>query len=228
MTRSVLSAAIFSMVILASVSARADSGELLNFQGLSGLQPVGNFYNGGGLSSTPNYGITFSSNFYGLITSSNGGSGNFAPTPTGTHAIFISNGLTGATGVSTTGVMNVASGFSSGLNFFYTAGFASGQTETVTVWSGANGTGTVLATITLANNNSGCTGPLYCNWSDAGLSFSGTAQSVTFSGPGDELGLADITVGSSASAVPEPSTICLLSAGLVGVSLGQMRKFFRP
>jgi hypothetical protein len=209
-----------------AATAHANSGELLTFQYLGDLQSVSNFYNGGGPAGIPNYGITFSSNFYGLRSYLDGGSGNFTPNHDGFPAIFLSNGLNAPAGSSALGVMNVTPGFSNGLNFFYTAGFAPGQSETVKIWSGLNGTGTVLATIILANNNGGCSAPLYCNWSTAGTSFSGTAYSVTFSGPGNELGLTDITVGSSITGVPEPSSIYLLGVGLVGVSLGKLRRYF--
>ncbi|HYM75151.1 MAG TPA: PEP-CTERM sorting domain-containing protein [Candidatus Dormibacteraeota bacterium] len=206
--------------LIFSAPAFAHSGELLNFQGLGDLQPVGDFYNGAGISGTPNYGITFSSNFLGLRSVFNGGSGAFSANPTGTPAIFI-NGTTGST---VTGTMNVNNGFASGLQFFYTAGFS----ETVTIWSGANGTGTVLATISLSPNNGGCTGfPTYCNWTSVGLNFSGTAKSVTFAGVADGTGIADITVGASTTAVPEPSTIALFGAGLAGVSLKRLRQLCR-
>lgn len=201
-----------------STPALANSGELLNFQGLGDLQPVGNFYNGGGLTSTPNYGITFSSNFYGLRSVYNGGSGAFAADPTGTPAIFVN----GTAGSNVTGYMNVSNGFSGGIQFFYTAGFS----ETVTVWSGANGTGSILATITLSPNNGSCTGfPTYCNWTTAGLTFSGSAKSVTFTGTADGIGIADITIGSASTAIPEPSALYLLGTGLVGISLGRVRRF---
>jgi len=125
------------------------------------------------------------------------------------------------------GVMNVTAGFSSGLNFYFSAGFAPGQSETVQIWSGANGTGTVLATINLSNNNGSCNGyPTYCVWSSAGTSFTGTAKSVTFSGPANELGLSDITIGSNSTAVPEPSSVYLLGAGVAALSLTQLRRFF--
>ena len=67
MVRSVVGALLFCSLIIcfAAVPARANSGELLSFEGIGNLQAVGSFYNGGGLSSTPNYGVTFSSNFYG-------------------------------------------------------------------------------------------------------------------------------------------------------------------
>lgn len=231
MARSVCAAFILSFALFfVSARAYANSGELMNFQYLGDLQPVGNFYNGDGLTSTPNYGVTFSSNFFGLRSYQNGGPGNFAANLTGTPAIFIN----GTTGLAATGIMNVTPGFSNGLNFFFSAGFASGQNETVTIWSGANGTGTVLATITLANNNAGCTAPLYCNWTDVGVSLCtansvtcGTAHSVTFSGPANQLGISDITIGSTTTGVPEPSSIYLLGTGLAAVSLGKLRGYFR-
>lgn len=221
--RSFCSAAILSIVVLASASAFASSGELLNFQYLGNLQQVGSFYNGGGLSSTPNYGITFSSNFYGLTSTAKGGGGNFAPTPLGTPAIFMANSLTAPSGLNVTGMMNVAPGFSNGFSFYYTAGFALTQNETITVWSGQNGTGTVLATLTLSNNDSKCA---YCNWTSTGLSFTGTAHSVTFSGPSNEFGMTDMTVGGSTTAIPEPSSIYLLGTGLLGVSFRKIRSWF--
>lgn len=195
----------------------------MNFNYLGDLQPVGNFYDGGGLTSTPNYGVTFSSSFFGLRSYQNGGAGNFASTPVGTPAIF----MNGPTGSPVTGTMNVTPGFANGLNFFFSAGFAVGQNETVTIWNGANGTGIVLATITLANNNGGCTAPLYCNWTDIAAGFSGTAHSVTFSGPANQLGISDITLGSTTTAVPEPSGIYLLGTGLAAVSLSKLRRYFR-
>jgi len=212
------------LVVLTTSAAFANSVELLNFQGLGDLKSIANFYNGAGLPGTPNYGVTFSSDFMGLRSYANGGSGNFAPTPVGTPAVFISGGQTGSAAM---GVMNVTNGFSAGINFFYSAGFAPNQNETVTIWSGANGTGTVLATIALANNNGNCGAPAYCNWSDAGALFSGTAHSVTFSGPSDEVGFADFTLGSNQTAVPEPSTLCFIGTGIVGIALRGIRRF-RP
>jgi PEP-CTERM motif len=208
MARSIGTSLMLSFLILCSISvAHATPVDLLNFNYLGNLQPVGNLYNGGS-SKAPNYGVTFSSNVYGLKSTLQGGSGNFSPDPTGSPAIFIN----GTTGASAMGSMSVANGFSSGINFFYTAAFQ----EVVTVWSGANGTGTVLAMITLSPNDGSCSGS-YCNWTDVGLSFSGTAKSVTFTGPANGLGLSDITLGQSNTAIPEPSSIYLLGTGLVGM-----------
>jgi hypothetical protein len=221
MVRGIAKVFVALLVVLTTSSVFANSVELLNFNGLGDLQAVGNFYDGGGRTGIPNYGVTFSSDFFGLRSYANGGSGNFAPTPVGTPAVFISSGQTGSAAL---GVMNVGPGFTTGINFFYSSAFAFNQNETVTIWSGANGTGTVLATLALANNNGSCTAPLYCTWSDASLLFSGTGHSVTFSGPSDQIGFTDITIGSNMSAVPEPSTLWLLGTGILGVAFLGMRR----
>jgi hypothetical protein len=205
--------------LLSATFAGANSTEVLTFSGLQDGQLVGNFYNGSGLPGTPNYGVTFSSNVYGLRSVLVGGSGNYSKDPTATPVIFIS----GTMGSSVTGTMNVSNGFSTGINFVYTAAFQ----ETVTVWSGANGTGTVLATIALSPNDGSCTSIAYCNWTDVGLSFSGTAESVTFSGPANGLGVTDIALGQSTAAVPEPSSIYLLGTGFVGFCAQRLRRLKR-
>ena len=196
--------------ISSAVANSTPGSELLTFGGLQNLQAVGTTYSG----------VSFSSNILALRGVGLNGSGAFAPDPTQTPIIFI-NGVTGAPA---TGIINVAAGFSSGIQFFFTAGFS----ETVTVWSGANGTGTILATLALSPNNLPCTGfPSYCNWSSASLGFSGKAKSVTFTGPANGFGIADITLNSTTSAIPEPSSIYLLVTGLGAMGFGGIRRFWK-
>ncbi len=201
------------LLLLGISSATANSNpsaEFLNFGGLQNMQQVGNTYSG----------VSFSSNFLVLHPVGQNGSGAFAPDPTQSPIIFI-NGVTGAPA---TGIINVAAGFSTGIQFFFTAGFS----ESVTIWSGYNGTGTVLATLALSPNNLPCTGfPSYCNWTSASLGFSGTAKSVTFSGPANGFGIADITLNSTTSAIPEPSSIYMLATGLGVMGFGGIRHFWK-
>jgi len=211
-----------TLLTVVSMPAHADSF-FLNFQYLKNLEPIANFYNGGtgGFGSYAgagkNYGVTFSSNALGLRSYLNGGGGNFASTPLGTPAVFFNSGSTGS--------MTVANGFTTGVNFFY----ASLAPATITIWSGANGTGTILASVTLGVNGgaaAGCTGAtLYCNWTDVSVAFSGTANSITFTGPANYLGITDVTIGSSRTAIPEPGTFLLLGSGVITISL---RKWLLP
>lgn len=211
---------LLSCFMLTSAFAGANSVDVLTFTGVKDGQQIGNFYNGGsGNPNIPNYGITFSSNIFGVQSEFLGGAGGFMPDATQTPAIFVM----GKTGSPVTGYMNVAGGFGTGINFFYTAAFQ----ETATVWSGANGTGTVLATISLASNDASCSTVSYCNWTNVGLNFSGTAQSVTFSGPANGIGISDIVVGQTHSILPEPSSIYLLGTGMVGLCLKGLRRFRR-
>ncbi|MFZ0759328.1 MAG: hypothetical protein WAM69_05195 [Candidatus Sulfotelmatobacter sp.] len=199
-------------VLLSAPFAHANSVVLMNFIGLQDGQAVGNFYNGGGVADTMNYGVTFSSNFVGLRSTSREGAGALPPAPGSTPYIYINSNTM-------PGVMNVAGGFGSGLNFFY----AALSSETITVWSGSNGTGTALATMTVSPSCSLSAGN--CTWFDTGLDFSGTAKSVTFSGPANGIGLSDITLGQGRTALPEPSSIYLLETGLLGICAYKIRRF---
>jgi hypothetical protein len=196
--------------ISSALASSSPGAELLDFGGLQNMQQVGTAYRG----------VSFSSNILVLRVVGRKGSGAFAPDPTRTPIIFI-NGVTGSP---VTGVIDVAAGFSTGIQFYLTAGFG----ESVTVWSGYNGTGTILATLALSPNNLPCTGfPSYCNWTSASLGFSGTAKSVTFTGPANGLEIADIALNSTTSSIPEPSSIYLLATGLGAMGFGGIRRFWK-
>jgi hypothetical protein len=220
-------AAVFLAAFLALGAGQAFADSVtLTFTGLRDEEPIENFYNGGagGFGSTggPNYGVSFSSDSLAVISQLNGGAGNFSnvPPPASTTIAFFLNGA-GDT-------MNVASGFTTGFSFYYAAANTPGS---VSVYSGLNGTGTLLDTINLPVNGSGCdnSGLDYDCWTEEGVAFNGTAQSVIFGGAANFIGFADVTLGASSvpttptPAVPEPSTFVLLGSGLVAAG-NQIRR----
>lgn len=206
---------------LAFVSAPAFAGPItLTFEGVGDEASVNDFYNGGtdslGNSGT-NYGVSFSSTSLALIDADAGGNGNFANEPSPNTILFFLD--------SSSATLNYAAGFTTGFSFFYT----SSTDATVNVWSGLNATGTLLGQITVsAQYNVGCTGDpsgSFCNWTAAGVSFSGTAMSIDFGGTADQTGYDNITFGSATpgttGGVPEPASWALMLSGfgLVGGSL---------
>jgi hypothetical protein len=199
---------------------------VLNFAGLNGSQRegVGNYYDGGfgslGSGPGPNYGITFGSDSITCndITGPNGCNTSQIPGGPGANALFFLGGPGD--------VMDVAAGFKTGFAFDYSSPFFAGS---VTVWSGLDGTGTLLATLLLpqtadGSGTAGCNGANYCPYAATGVSFSGTAESVVFSGVANYIAFADITLGSNHVPVPEPMTLSLFGAGLVAAGVAGRRR----
>jgi hypothetical protein len=226
-TRPFLGAVAAALAAFAATPSRA-AVEVLNFAGLdgNGQEQVLEYYNGGagGLGSTggTNYGISFGSDALSC-SGQPGGSCNTAMIPggPGANAVFF---LTGPGDI-----MNVAGGFDTGFSFFYSAASDPGV---VTVWSGLDGTGTLLATFNLAATGDGsgvpgCEGTNFCPYIAAGVTFAGTAESVNFSGTANQIGFADITLGSADAGgtppVPEPSGLALMLAG-AGAVVASLRR----
>jgi hypothetical protein len=193
----------------------------LTFEGLQNLQQIGNFYNGG---AGGNYGVTFSSSATALIDQDTGGSGNFANEPSPSTIMYFDQPNLKAT-------MSVAGGFTSGLSFFYTSLWFPAL---VSVYSGAGGTGSLLTTAVLPMLPSSCgggdpTGTFSC-WRQITLNFSGTAQSILWTGVGNFLGIDNISLNTvtarSAPAVPEPASFVLFGTGatMVAAMLRRRRK----
>lgn len=122
--------------------------------------------------------------------------------------------------------MNVAAGFTTGFSFNYTAINVGG---TVNVWSGLNGTGTLLASLVLPTTASGpCPGygAGFCPFVPVGVSFAGTAQSIDFGGVANQIVFDDVTFGSATPGVPEPGTLAMFGSGVLGLA-GIVRRKFR-
>lgn len=232
---------IFAVAALtAAIAPYAAAGPIvLNFAGLNGgtsgnREAVLNYYDGGfgsqGSGPGPNYGIVFGSDAIVCSGAPTAGSCNTAMIPggSGARALFFLSGPGD--------MMNVAGGFTTGFSFYYTAPF---NTGTVNVYSGLNGAGTLLASLSLplttdGASTSGCYSTNYCPYSTFGVNFSGTAESVNFTGVANQIGFADITLGSSTaggggSSVSEPSTWALFGAGLLalGLALSARRRSLR-
>ena len=213
-----------AVLVLGSLAAQAGT-ITLTFEGLQDQEQVLNYYNGGlggnGSGPGPNYGITFGTDSLALISGCCGGTGNFSGAPTMPTILFFLSGPGD--------IMNVSAGFTTGFSFYYSAINAPGV---VTVWSGLDATGTMLAQLNLPTTPSTpgvgpCTYGAFCPWFPVGVTFSGTAMSVDFSGTANQIGFDDVTLGSGipTPGVPEPGTLVMFGSGALGLAGLLRRKF---
>jgi hypothetical protein len=233
MKQSVLCLALASTVLIATPAAATVVS--LNFEGVNATYPSGfaqilDYYNGGtssvGTTGT-NYGVSFPTNALAIClntpgtqcsNTSRGGLGD--PNSQLGGLFFLAGDST---------ILNYAAGFDTGFSFNYVSRT---QPGTITVYDGLNGTGNLLATLLLAPNATGCGSSYsaaFCPFSAAGVSFSGTAQSIVFGGVANQIVFDDITFGSSipgTSGVPEPASwaMMLLGFGATGVALRRKRR----
>lgn len=186
----------------------------MNFDGMGTNEQVANYYNGGcstffGSPATcggPNYGVMWSGAQTSDVTSSS--SGTLSPPSSPNYII-----LTNPDGLFQSATMNVAAGFGTGLAFYYYG------SPMVAVYSGPNGTGTLLNPGSAMLDLATCGSLGFCSH---GLGFSGSAMSVIFSGNGI---FDNVTLG-RASAVPEPAEFGMFGLGvlLIGLFAGLRRR----
>ncbi|MEO8813213.1 MAG: PEPxxWA-CTERM sorting domain-containing protein [Caulobacteraceae bacterium] len=197
---------------------------VLGFDQLNGGSNEGplNYYNGGlgslGTGPGPNDGIVFSANtITGCVHPFACANTNSALAPSAPNVIFFLSG-----GADT---MDVAAGFNTGFSFFYSSVNVPGV---VNVWSGLDGTGTLLASLNLpvtpTAGDPGCGGQPFCPYFKAGVSFAGTAMSVDFGGTANQIAFDDITLGSANPGVPEPASWALMLLGVGAVGFGLRRQ----
>jgi hypothetical protein len=217
------SASLLAAALLAAAPGLAQAATVtLDFEGVGNGVAVDDFYNGG---AGTNYGISFV-NGVGLVDSDAGGSGNFANEPTADTVVYFTDGAAS--------IMNVVAGFVTGFSFFYGS---NGYGGSVDVFDGLNGTGTLLATLALPALTSAGNGDPngdYDTWENVGVTFTGTAYSVSFGGTANQIAFDNITLGSSTagstggsvdtSPVPLPASAVLLMGALGGLGLMRRRK----
>ncbi len=127
-------------------------------------------------------------------------------------------------------IMNVPAGFTNGFSFYYV--MSSPNVGSVEVYDDLNGTGNLLASQGFNGNPLGTVGGdptgVFDLWLPVGVTFSGTAKSVVFSGVANQCGFDDITFGSEnpgQTDVPIPNWALILGAMLIAAFIG-IRAFF--
>jgi len=154
-------------------------------------QSVDNVYAAQGISFVNLVGL---SNGDGLGSLPGGDYYAGAPSPQGVAYAQL-DGVT-----NTAAYMNVAGGVDGLLNFYFSN--PTGTAVEIKAYSGLNGTGSLLGSVTLAAN-----GTDYTTWTSTSLTFSGTALSFDLTGTATGVALDNI------SAVPEPSSLALMLGG---------------
>ena len=217
-----------AMLVVTALSAGAAVIDL-TFEGINTYPHSNNdqileFYNGGFSSvgtTGPNYGVSFPTNALNICLNdlnticSNTSRGGLGDPNSQLGALFFLSG--------SNTYVNVAAGFTTGFAFNYTA---IGVGGTVNVWSGLNGTGSLLASLVLPVTTSGpCAGynAGFCPFFPVGVAFSGTAMSIDFGGVANQIVFDDVTFGSSQVGTPEPSSLLLLGSGVLGLA-GMIRR----
>ncbi|HZF31522.1 MAG TPA: VPLPA-CTERM sorting domain-containing protein [Gammaproteobacteria bacterium] len=181
---------------LLSAGPALSSPVTLDFEGASSFAPVDGFYSA--------LGVSFGGDALAISNDAAGPYYSNAPTP-GTIMAPVGPAAT----------MNAQYGFAGDASFYY----SSDQAADVNVYSGLDGTGSVLATFHLAaNSQNGCSGP-FCHWDVASVSFIGTAQSILF-GAAASAGIDNVSV----NMVPLPAAVWLLLSGLGGIGTFLRRK----
>ncbi len=199
-------AATLATALATCVCAPASAATItLDFEGVPGfVSSIGDYYNGGsnGTGQTgPAYGVSFSESAVALSNDANFPAYfSHSPSPTTAMFAFDANAF-----------MNIAGGFVDSLMFYYSS--TASIANAVGIYSGLNGSGTLLANVSLLGNaQAGCSDSPYCRFDVASVRFAGVARSVSFGSVTQDPIYDNI---SFTAAIPEPATWGSLAVGLV-------------
>lgn len=216
MKPTILAAGVTGAIALFGIQPAAATVNVINFDGLNGsvYETVLDYYNGGfggaGSGPGPNYGVSFSSNaIVGCEQGTPCADTAAANAPSSPNIMFFLSGPAAT--------MDVAGGFTTGFSFYYS--MQVGTTGFVNVWSGLDGTGSLLASFALNP-----TPNPYTVFVPIGVSFAGTAESIEFGGVANFVAFDDVTFGSSTpGGIPEPAEWALMLTGLAAAG-GALRR----
>jgi hypothetical protein len=209
-------------------SAMADT--IVTFGAEANQVYINNYFNGGtdsrGASGT-NFGVQFGANAESLKAGTTGaggtGTGKYENLPiTAPGVLFFAPApLTNTAPAAAADIVNVVGGFSSVAFDYSLAGNSSSNASTVQIWSGYNGTGTLVGTITLSASGTpiACNNRAdsFCSWSSASLGGLGNAESIIVSGAAAG-GLTEFDKLDLGTPVPLPAALWLLVSGFGGLA----------
>lgn len=178
---------------------------VVDFEAVTGFASIGEHYNGGADSAGkvgPALGVSFGGEALGLVNDALGPYFSNAPSPVGVMAP-----------VGAASTMNVPLGFAGEVGFDYSSSAA--LSNAVQVWSGTNGTGTLLASFNLLANaqSGGCSSSAFCHFDRLSGVLGGTARSVTFGNAANVSAFDNVAI----TPVPEPAAALLWVLGLGSV-----------
>lgn len=199
---------------VAAAGAAAATPATMTFDTLGNGQQVASYY-AGGCSTTgagvaavcggPDWGVTWS------VASVREEGVGLRGEPSSPNAIAFP-------GVAGTSTMNVAGGFGGSLGFYYAS---PGKLTTVTLFSGADGTGDTLASAQLPATGRACGGAgAFTCWNPFEVAFDGVAHSVVFGGPLTQVAFDNVSIhlDTGLANVPEPGAVGMFGFGTLAIA----------
>jgi len=212
---------LIAAAVLALAAPAFAASSTLTFDELDGT-----YYTAVGATYEAGLGLSFSDAAVSLSINDGFGQTYYSNAPTNAAVMVVDAGPTGVGG---TAVLSSTSGlfFVDNLSFHYSA--SADVVGAVQLFAGANGTGALLASIDLTANatSNGCSDSPYCNWTLKSLALPAAVGSIVFSSGATEAALGtqiafdDVSV---TTAVPEPTGVAMLLAGLLAVGTLQRRR----